>query len=350
MRFVMTVLATTVAMVVTLAVAVTLCSCSGEERPASELRTTERARAERREPPRIPPLNFDEVLERPRLSPEELARYEAEATAREQARRAKRARERRLRRFLWEAPADARGRVWNVPAEESGQATLTALVRICIAEADGRPQDCVGIFQVLKNIRRRTCDRARIRRITECEEDGGETLLSVMRRAQRHILGDMKLRNKRAGWIRQLETDCEPPPTWTHGLNQWDAQYTKRCQQTVALARTLLDGELPPQVPGQRLHWLKGRPITWGGRCETGKASCDDRIACSRGLARIPDTKTANAFWCRPGTAGCAPTIDPICARFEQRPDPEALQEDPVDREQVSQTSDAPRGGAHGAS
>lgn len=343
MKFVMTLLA----MVVTVSILLSWTSCSGEEHPG-EPTTMSRAEVARREVPRR--LSFDDAPTPARLSPEEVERYRAEAAARAKAMKIKRARERQLRRFLWEDPADARGRVWNVPTAESDQATLTALLRICIAEADGREQDCVGIFQVLKNIRRRTCDRVYIRRITECEEGGGETLLSTMRRAQRHILGDMKLRNKRAGWIRQLETDCEPPPAWTHGLDQWDAQYTKRCQQTVALARTLLKGELPPPVPGQRLHWLPGRPITWGGRCETGKASCDDRMACARGLARIPDTKTANAFWCRPGQPGCSPTIDPICRGFEQRPDPEELQVDQPEAEQVSKMSDAPRGGAHGAS
>lgn len=222
---------------------------------------------------------------------------------------------RRVRRFRWESPAETRGKLWNVPESESHEATLTAFLRICIAEADGHPQDCVGIWQVFKNIRRRSCSRDYVRRITECDEDG-ETMLSVMRRAQPHIMGVIKLRNKRAGWIRNLGPDCDPPEGWRHGENQWDAQYTNRCQHVVQLGRALIAGDSLPQRPGHRLKFLPHRPITWGGRCESGKAACDDQIACARGLNRIPDTDTHNAFWCRPGQRGCPDGIDPVCQQY----------------------------------
>lgn len=221
---------------------------------------------------------------------------------------------RKVRRFDWEADAEARGKAWNIPEEESEQATLTAFLRICIAEADGSPQDCVGIFQVMKNIRRRGCERAAVRRITECDE-AGETMLSVMRRAQPHIMAakGYTLRNKRAGWIRNLETDCEVPEGWDHGEARWDAQYgSRRCPYAVELGRALIAGTDLAKVsrPGHRLEWLPGRPITWGGRCESGKAACDDRVACARGLARITGTGTHNAFWRRPATEE---EIDPVC-------------------------------------
>lgn len=229
---------------------------------------------------------------------------------------------RRVRRFRWESPLETRGKIWNIPQEESDEATLTAFLRVCIAEADGNPQDCVGIWQVVKNNRRRSCDRGMIRRITECDDDG-ETLLSSLRRHQRHVLGYIKARNKRALWISQLTLDCENPPeaflpgqSESSRLSAWDARYQKRCSQAVRDGRYLLKGELPPSRPGARLKWLPGRPITWGGRCESGKAACDDRIACSRGLARIPDTDTLNAFWCRPGAAGCRTDPEPICQQL----------------------------------
>ena len=234
--------------------------------------------------------------------------------------REKNRRKRRVRRFRWGAPANERGQIWNVPQGESEQELLTALLRVCMSEADGEPQDCVGIWQVLKNIRRSSCSRGYVRRITECEEVGGETMLSVIRRAQPHILAvpTYKLRNARAGWIRNLETDCEMPRGWRHGENRWDAQYgSKRCPYTVELARHLIKNELPPPRPGARLQWLPGRPITWGGRCESRKASCDDRIACARGLARITKgPETTNAFWCRPGASGCRRDAEPICAQM----------------------------------
>ena len=221
---------------------------------------------------------------------------------------------RRVRRFTWESPAETRGRLWNVPEAESEEALLTALLRVCIAEADGDPQDCTGIWQVVKNNRRRSCDRGMIRRITECVDGEGETYLSALRRHQRHVLGYIKARNKRAVWISNLTPDCEMPEGWTYGENVWDAQYgAKTCPQAVADARRLIAGKLPESRPGERAHWLPGRPVTWGGRCETGKAACDDRMACERVLARIPDTDTHNAFWCRIGAAGCRQGPEPIC-------------------------------------
>jgi len=223
---------------------------------------------------------------------------------------------REVRRFQWESPAETRGKVWNVPDEETELDVLTAFLRICIAEADGNSQDCVGIWQVFKNIRRRACDRGEVRRITECDEDG-ETMLSVMRRSQRHVLGYVPIRNGRAAWISKLTTDCDVPEGWTGGESQWDAQYgAKRCPHVVELGRYLLKGELPPRRPGVDLAWLGGRPMTWGGRCESKTGACDDRIACSRGLARIEDTDTLNAFWCRPGQPGCRTDPEPICVQL----------------------------------
>jgi len=258
--------------------------------------------------------------ERDRARAERWERLEAEAEARvqtmeEEAAKAPPPKRRRVRRFQWESPADARGRIWNVPDEESDEALLTALLRVCIAEADGRPQDCVGIWQTVSNIRRRTCDRdtPHLQRITECDEDG-ETMLSALRRSQRHALGMIKAHNRRAAWVRNLTTDCTRPEGYPHSEDRWNSHYgTKVCPQTVADARRLIAGELPESRPGARVRWLPGRPITWGGRCESGKASCDDRIACARGLARIQNAGTLNAFWCRPGRRGCPDDIDPVC-------------------------------------
>lgn len=224
---------------------------------------------------------------------------------------------RHVRRFTWESPAETRGKLWNVPVEETVESLLTALLRVCIAEANGDPQDCAGIWQVVKNNRRRSCDRGMIRRITECVEGEGETYLSALRRHQRHVLGMMKARNRRAVWISQLTLDCEMPEGFPGTQDQWHASYgSTTCPQTVADVRRLVAGKLPESRPGARTRWLPGRPITWGGRCETGRAACDDRVACARGLARVPDTGTLNAFWCRPGDPGCPDDIDPICIQM----------------------------------
>jgi hypothetical protein len=224
---------------------------------------------------------------------------------------------RKVRRWRWEAPAETRGRIWNVPEEESEEALLTALLRVCIAEADGDPQDCTGIWQVVKNNRRRTCDRRLIRRITECDESGEETYLSALRRHQRHALGMIKARNRRALWISQLTPDCEMPEGYRNGENHWHAHYgSKVCPQAVADARRLIAGKLPESRPGHRVQWLPGRPITWGGRCEASGGACDDHLACARGLVRISGTGTLNAFWRR---SRGPDDIEPVCQQLLAR-------------------------------
>jgi hypothetical protein len=249
------------------------------------------------------------------------AKLDAEAVARRTELEAEIAnapvpKQRKVRRFQWESPAETRGKLWNVPEEEGVDALLTAFLRVCIAEADGNTQDCVGIWQVVKNNRRRTCDRGMVRRITECDDDG-ETMLSALRRHQQHVLGFIKARNKRAVWIANLTPECDMPEGWTDGENRWDALYgSKVCPQVVADTRHLIVGELPPPRPGARVSWLPGRPVTWGGRCESGNGACDDRIACARGLARIENTNTLNAFWCVPGRPGCRADAEPICVQL----------------------------------
>jgi hypothetical protein len=238
---------------------------------------------------------------------------------------------RRVRRFAWMSPGASTGERLALPLKETNADLLTAFLRICIAESDGHLQDCVGVWQVMKNIRRTRCHRGEIRRITECEELEGqdgvvklrETMISVMGRAQPHIMAmgqfKTKVRNKRAAWIRNLTTDCENPPANYPGKNEqarlddWDFRYRKRCSYVVQLGEHLIKGKLPPDRPGVNLEWLPGRPIAWGGDCSSGKASCDDPIACFRQLARVKGgPRTENAFWCRPGR-GCSDDIDPIC-------------------------------------
>ena len=247
---------------------------------------------------------------------------------------------RRVRRFRWESPGETRGRLWNVPHEETDEALLTAFLRVCIAEADGAPEDCIGIWQVVKNNRRRTCDRGSIRRITECD-DNGETFLSALRRHQRHVLGYMPIRNARARWVSKLTTECDMPEGWPLSESLWDAQYgAKTCPQTVALGRHLIKGNLPPSVPGHRYSWLPGRPIAWGGRCETKRGACDDRMACARGLARI-ESDTLNAFWCRVGSRGCRSDPEPICQEMGYTQPP------PTEGDAVVDSSHEQRGRDH---
>jgi hypothetical protein len=213
---------------------------------------------------------------------------------------------RQVRRWVWESPAETRSKLWNVPETEDTLTVATGLLRICMTEADGHENDCIAIWQVLNNIRSSKCDRDRIRRITECDEDG-ETLLSVMRRAQKFALGVVPPRSQRTRWIAELELTCEQPESYPGSNSQWASQYVRRCGETSDLVQRLVAGQhVDPVIRG-------ARAIAWGGRCESGTGACDDPLACARGLARIPNTNTANAFWCRPGSSGCASVIDPIC-------------------------------------
>jgi hypothetical protein len=265
-------------------------------------------------------------VERDRLADERRQRLVRETEA-----RLAKTPHRRVRRFAWMSPGASTGQRLALPLKETNADLLTAFTRICIAESDGHLQDCVGVWQVMKNIRRTRCHRGEVRRITECEELAGqdgvvklrETMISVMRRAQPHIMAmgqfKTKVRNRRAAWIRNLTTDCENPPANYPGrtkqarLDDWDFRYRKRCGYVVQLGEYLLKGKLPPDRPGVNLEWLPGRPIAWGGDCSSGKASCDDPIACVRGLARVKGgPNTENAFWCKPGR-GCSDDIDPIC-------------------------------------
>jgi hypothetical protein len=248
-------------------------------------------------------------------------RAEAEAEAARVKAQPKQAR--RVRRWQWESPVETRAKLWSIPEEESEEATVTGLLRICTSEQEGSEEDCIGIWQVLRNIRIRSCDRARFRRITECDEDG-ETMLSVMRRAQKFAMGAVKARNRRQRWISHMTPTCEPPPNYPNSEAIWDRRHKRHCEHTVKLARRLMKGQTKGSITGARI-------IAWGGRCEDPRGACDDPLACARGLARVPGLETHNAFWCRPGRHGCASDIDPICIEMGYRslrrtPDHEATQ------------------------
>jgi hypothetical protein len=216
---------------------------------------------------------------------------------------------RKVRRWAWESPGETRSKLWNVPLSDDTVATATGLLRICMTEADGDERDCVAIWQVLNNIRSSKCDRARIRRITECDAEG-ETLLSAMRRAQKYALGVVPPRSRRTRWIAALELDCEQPADYPGSVKQWRSQYERQCASTSKLVRKLVDGEhVAPVI-------RRARAIAWGGRCEDPRGACDDPLACERGLVRIRGTETHNAFWRR---ARSQEEIDPICQDYLRR-------------------------------
>lgn len=312
------------------AAAIIMCgSCSGEEarepvsprldlEAASMFSTREEPEEELTDEDRA--ARIREELGITERTPEEQADFDARYEAHRKARQAKRARERILRMFRWESPPETRARLWNVDREEQENSVTEALLRICISEADGWENDCRLIWRTINNIRNTKCNRGMVRRITECDENG-ETILSAMRRAAGVAVGNIPPRTKRQRWVSNLALTCERPQHFPASDRIWVRQYGERCPATAKLVKQLVSaGDTSTISIGG------ARPIAWGGRCETKQGACDDPVACIRKLARIPTSScrdrprseecTFNAFWCRPGSPGCAASVDPICQQY----------------------------------
>ena len=202
--------------------------------------------------------------------------------------------------------------VSNVPREvgksEENQVTLaTNMLRVCVSEASFSSwPDCVGIWEVAKNVRSRKCDRQKLPSITTCSTRG-ETVASALRRLSPRVTGGKPARTTRQRWVSHLDLSCEMPEGYP-SRQRWNG-VRDRCLHFAQLVRGLARGQAV-----QRVTLGRGVAIAWGGRCERPGGACDDAMACRRGLARIP-TETANAFWCRPGSRGCRDDIEPLCFR-----------------------------------
>lgn len=232
---------------------------------------------------------------------------EAEVAAQKAREAAAKRSKRRVRRWQWKSPDEIRAEIWHVPENEVQEATETALLRICTSEMPGSVNDCVGIWQVIGNIRSRTCDRSYTNLITECDEHG-ETALSAMRRASRYVVGVAPPKHRRHRWISRLKLDCERPENFPRDQQFWERHHRHDCEQTVRLVRAL--------VAGEQRTITRAPIIAWGGKCEVKGGACDDPLACARGLARVPGLQTGNGFWCRVGARRCRQEADPICVKL----------------------------------
>lgn len=259
------------------------------------------------DPPEPRKVEDHEVASTPVLVPEESPAPVQLTSERRVGSTSVPARIRRVRRWRWGSPSEAREALWNIPEDASVEAVVNGLLRICVSEAGFEgAEDCIGIWQVVGNVRSRTCDRQRIRRITECDGNG-ETVLSAMRRLSKTTMGVVAPRTRRQRWIAGITPECEKPNGFPSDVD-WE-NYRGKCEDLVALVRDLVTGT-------EQRRLTRAPIIAWGGRCEVEGGACDDAIACSRGLARVPDTDTANAFWCRPGSKGCSSSIDPMCSAY----------------------------------
>jgi hypothetical protein len=217
----------------------------------------------------------------------------------------------------------SRDQIWNVPEGETGlEATILGLHRIGGTEVEWMSEnDIIGIWQVAGAVRSRSCNRALIRQITECDADG-ETMISALRRLSSRAMGVLPPSHSRQRWIRNVDLSCVEPEgfpagrSWTTPVGRGRPSLQEGCQTMAEVVRGLVTGRDTRRVTGA------ATPIAWGGRCEVDGGACDDRMACRRGLARIPNTGTQNALWCRVGTRGCANWVvgdngiaysDPVC-------------------------------------
>lgn len=243
--------------------------------------------------------------------------------------------------------AQVREQGWNLEAHPESldalrEATISGLHRISASEVEwGNENDLFGIWEVVRNIRSRSCDNTRFSSstrvlITQCQTEAGalvtvgpedvvagarETHLSAMRRLSRYVMGMAHSRTRiRTRWTAHVNLDCEEPEDFPTGRS-W-AGLRANCLEHAALARQLVEGDLHRDVTG------RARAIAWGGRCGRPGFACDDPNACRRGLAAITGTETSNRLWCRPGTVGCTPWVerngllysDQLCASIQISP------------------------------
>ena len=261
--------------------------------PKVDIKTEEEWRREYEEEERKIAARSAEVLKTHKLAPRKAER-------------------RSVRRWAWKSPFQAVAAVWNVSSKASQEEAVAGLLRICTSEQEGSWEDCLGIWQVLVNVRSRSCYRGYRTLITECD-DNGETMISVMRRASRYVVGAEPAKYARQRRISNMTVDCSMPKGFPRSQKVWDRNHRRHCERTVKLAKDLI-------VHKKRYRLTRARVIAWGGKCEDPRGACDDPIACSRGLARVPGLKTANGFWCRPGTRGCSDDVDPVCRTFPKLP------------------------------
>ncbi len=175
---------------------------------------------------------------------------------------------------------------WALPTVESYDNTVLGLAKICVSEEGWADRvGCAVLWQIIRVVRARHCDRDRIPEITNCI-DGEETYLSAMGRASKHVMQVADPRNHRQRWTSTLNLQLTKPTGWPRRLD-WEGVFQDRWERSLQIARDLVDG---------RAH---GRPvrapiITWG------KCGMDDHLALARGLVRVEFEGADNCLWRRP--------------------------------------------------
>jgi hypothetical protein len=185
---------------------------------------------------------------------------------------------------------------------------MLALARICVNEEGWHnPRGCAAIWQVVQNVRSKTCNRKRISLSTQCR-NGKETSLSAMRRLSKRVTGIIPPTSSQQKWTSTLQANNHAPsgwieckkaikqgkkrvsfPTGCHGV--WEL-YSEPWAKVREIARKLYLGQVDTR-PCPEKNTKHGPVIAWG-------YSGDLWLAERRGLIQVDCGDTGNYFFAKP--------------------------------------------------
>lgn len=184
---------------------------------------------------------------------------------------------------------------------------ILALARICVNEEGwSSKRGCAAIWQVVKNVRSKTCNIKKIPNITQCRH-GQETYLSTMRRLSKRVTGIVPATREHHKWTSTLQMNDDPPTKWVeckrirkgkkvmfHPANchgTWSL-YVERWREARKFARGLYWGHIKI-TPCPKSNEVHGPVIAWG-------YEGDLWLAKKRKLIQVDCGDTNNMFFAKP--------------------------------------------------
>lgn len=173
------------------------------------------------------------------------------------------------------------------------EAVALLLAKMCVSEEGWQPRGCPALWQVIENVRSRSCERA-----LECV-NGEETHLSAMMRLSPRVSGRRPPGTTRVANIAGLTDSDTVPPTWvecepgqeTGCSGTWE-RYVPRWQRVRQFAAHIIAQRNIEQCPAP--------VISWGGAMDDDHMSRrnERRVeAGSEPLLRVACDGTANRFY-----------------------------------------------------
>lgn len=188
------------------------------------------------------------------------------------------------------------------------QNPILALARICVNEEGWfNKTGCAAIWQVVQNVRSKTCNKKVIPLITQCK-NGKETSLSAMRRLSKRVTGLVPPTTPRQRWTSTLQPSKRPPLKWVectsyktvknkrvsfpigcHGV--WKL-YSEAWLEILETAKKLYQRH-HEDLPCPTANAFHGPVIAWGYKGDLW-------LAKRRGLIQINCGDTGNFFFAKP--------------------------------------------------